>query len=113
MALAVKTRRKEYEKLGIFAAIVLIASFLFSAASFARGEQSITATYPYYAFIEDPDNPWETVWDGPGTSQIPCATKQVSLFAPHHENQDLWVLFFMLFDKEGMEEAVEEGRFGD
>lgn len=23
----------------------------------------ITATYPYYAFVEDPDNPWGTVWD--------------------------------------------------
>ena len=24
---------------------------------------SITATYPYYAFVENPDEPWETVWD--------------------------------------------------
>ena len=24
---------------------------------------SITATYPYYAFIENSDEPWETVWD--------------------------------------------------
>ena len=23
----------------------------------------ITATYPYYAFVENPDDPWETVWD--------------------------------------------------
>lgn len=23
----------------------------------------ITATYPYYAFIENPDDPWTTVWD--------------------------------------------------
>ena len=23
----------------------------------------IAVTYPYYAFIEDPNNPWETVWD--------------------------------------------------
>ena len=23
----------------------------------------ITATYPYYAFVENSDNPWETVWD--------------------------------------------------
>ena len=24
---------------------------------------SITATYPYYAFVENPDEPWGTVWD--------------------------------------------------
>jgi hypothetical protein len=24
---------------------------------------SITATYPYYGFVENPDYPWETVWD--------------------------------------------------
>lgn len=23
----------------------------------------ITVTYPYYAFVENPDDPWETVWD--------------------------------------------------
>ena len=24
---------------------------------------TITATYPYYGFVEDADNPWETVYD--------------------------------------------------
>ena len=57
--------------------MLLIFGFLFScftpAASFAVGtdghdsasglSDSITATYPYYAFVEDPDNPWKTVWD--------------------------------------------------
>ncbi len=62
-----RTKRKKSERLQCFVTIILVASFLFScfapAVSFAIGEQSITATYPYYAFVEDPDNPWETVWD--------------------------------------------------
>lgn len=29
----------------------------------ATSSNVITATYPYYAFIENPDAPWETVWD--------------------------------------------------
>ena len=29
----------------------------------ATSSNIITATYPYYAFVENPDAPWETVWD--------------------------------------------------
>ena len=60
-----------------FIIILLIFGFLSSCfdptASFAIGpggydntsgsSDTITVTYPYYAFVEDPDNPWKTVWD--------------------------------------------------
>jgi hypothetical protein len=60
-----------------FAVILLVFGFMLScftpAVSFAIGpddhddvsglSDSITVTYPYYAFVEDPDNPWKTVWD--------------------------------------------------
>ena len=66
-----------HEKRRYFIVILLIFSFLFScftpAVSFAIGPggyddtsgslDSITVTYPYYAFVEDPDSPWKTVWD--------------------------------------------------
>ena len=29
----------------------------------AKPVDSIIATYPYYAFVENPDEPWQTVWD--------------------------------------------------
>ena len=66
-----------YNRQRRFAVILLVLGFILScftpAASFAIGpdsydithesSDSITATYPYYGFVEDPDNPWETVWD--------------------------------------------------
>ena len=66
-----------HERRRYFIVILLIFSFLFScftsAVSFAigpggydntsRSSDSITVAYPYYAFVEDPDNPWKTVWD--------------------------------------------------
>ena len=66
-----------HEKRRYFIIILLIFSFLSSCftpvASFAIGpggyddtsgsSDTITITYPYYAFVEDPDNPWKTVWD--------------------------------------------------
>ena len=72
-----KIKRWKYERLRIFGVTILILSLLFAsstpAVSFAIGPDdygytpgssgSITATYPYYAFVEDPDNPWGTVWD--------------------------------------------------
>lgn len=44
---------------------LLIAGFAFLCLvpSDAFASNSITVTYPYYAFVEDPDNPWNTVWD--------------------------------------------------
>ncbi len=60
-----------------FAVILLVFGFMLScftpAVSFAIGpddhddvsglSDSITVTYPYYGFVENPDHPWETVWD--------------------------------------------------
>ena len=73
-------KKQKYKKLQSFLAILLVVSLLFSSftptVSYAIGPDDydypsesvtssdpITVTYPYYAFIEDPDNPWETVWD--------------------------------------------------
>ena len=65
-----RIKRNSCTGLRHFVAVLLIFSFLFnsftSTIAFAIGSESsdsITATYPYYAFVEDPDNPWETVWD--------------------------------------------------
>ena len=65
-----RIKRNNCTGLRHFVAVLLIFSFLFnsftSTIAFAIGSESsdsITATYPYYAFVEDPDNPWETVWD--------------------------------------------------
>lgn len=60
-----------------FSVILLVFGFMLScftpAVSFAIGpdnhddvsglSDSITVTYPYYGFVENPDHPWETVWD--------------------------------------------------
>ena len=67
---------KKYGILRLFIVVLLIASFLFSSFtpaislaispdnySSVASSDSITVTYPYYAFVEDPDNPWSTVWD--------------------------------------------------
>ena len=70
-------KEESHKKRRYFVIIPLIIGLLFScftpAVSFAIGpdsydstpesSDSITAAYPYYAFVEDPDNPWETVWD--------------------------------------------------
>ena len=50
---------------------VLLAGFfvgLISASSLAQNAlasepEKITVTYPYYAFVEDPDHPWSSVYD--------------------------------------------------
>lgn len=53
----------------LFAALALSSVFCFSGyAVTVDGEsattvENITATYPYYAFIEDSENPWESVYD--------------------------------------------------
>ena len=73
--LRIKEGRREKRR--YFIVILLIFGFLFSyftpAVSFAISpddydsisglSDSITVTYPYYGFVEDPDNPWGTVWD--------------------------------------------------
>ncbi|MBR3365901.1 hypothetical protein IKG48_02150 [Candidatus Saccharibacteria bacterium] len=68
---------EKHKRLRNSAVTILILSLLFAsfapAVSFAIGpdnydyvpssSDSIAATYPYYAFVEDPDKPWGTVWD--------------------------------------------------
>ena len=41
----------------------LIASGLMAGCARAVSADEITVTYPYYGFIENPDNPWESVYD--------------------------------------------------
>ena len=73
--LELKEERHERRRYFIVTLLIigLLSSCFTPVASFAIGPDSyditpessvsITATYPYYAFVEDPDNPWETVWD--------------------------------------------------
>lgn len=85
-------KRKKYERLRYFVAIILVFNFLFSSftatASFAISPDdyisgSITATYPYYAFVEDPDNPWGTVWDAlDSTGTINYSDKYFDVSSP-------------------------------
>ena len=85
-------KREKHERLRYFVAIILTFSFLFSSftatASFAISPDdytsgSITATYPYYAFVEDPDNPWETVWDAlDSTDTINYSDKYFDVSSP-------------------------------
>lgn len=63
----IKTKNKTHfisSKILIAGALVA-ASMLsaFTQAAQAASNETITVTYPYYAFIEDPDDPWATVWD--------------------------------------------------
>lgn len=53
------------KKVNIIISIV-IALFIVAASLApvsATSYETITVTYPYYGFIEDPNNPWETVYD--------------------------------------------------
>lgn len=71
----IKERRHKRRRYFIVTLLIigLLSSCFTPVVSFAIGSDgydstfessdSITATYPYYAFVEDPDNPWETVWD--------------------------------------------------
>lgn len=52
--------------IGVLSAVVMLYCDTLSNAFAdepAAVEDSITATYPYYAFVENPDEPWQTVWD--------------------------------------------------
>ena len=44
---------------GVFSALV---ATLMCRSVYAL-DNSYTVTYPYYAFVENPDEPWQTVWD--------------------------------------------------
>ena len=69
-------KERRHERRRYYIVMLLIFGFLFSSftptVSFAIGSDghdstsgvsdSTTATYPYYAFVEDPEDPWKTVW---------------------------------------------------
>ena len=71
------TKERGHNRRRYFSVILLVFGFMLSsftpAVSFAIGpdnhddvsglSDSITVTYPYYGFVENPDHPWETVWD--------------------------------------------------
>lgn len=44
-------------------ASIAVGLSAFSPLSVHATDNQTTVTYPYYAFIEDPENPWNTVWD--------------------------------------------------
>ena len=52
-------RRKSLLVFGVFSALV---ATLMCRSVYAL-DNSYTVTYPYYAFVENPDEPWQTVWD--------------------------------------------------
>lgn len=51
--------RKSLLVFGVFSALV---ATLMCRSVYAL-DNSYTVTYPYYAFVENPDEPWQTVWD--------------------------------------------------
>lgn len=58
-------------KTGVFKKLAIISTSLVLGITTALpiysvkavGPEKITATYPYYGFVEDPDNPWTSVYD--------------------------------------------------
>lgn len=44
-------------------AAILAMPTMFTPSVFATESEEITVTYPYYGFVEDPDDPWESVYD--------------------------------------------------
>ncbi|MBR3319660.1 hypothetical protein IKG06_04150 [Candidatus Saccharibacteria bacterium] len=44
-------------------AIAMLVLSPITATAWATNYQTTTVTYPYYAFVEDPENPWATVYD--------------------------------------------------
>lgn len=50
--------------MGIICALVtLVMPANMSAITVALQNEKITGEYPYYAFVEDPENPWGSTWD--------------------------------------------------
>ena len=59
-----KTKHKQLTCV-LFAGLIAIGSsspFIHQASATSIPDE-ITVTYPYYGFVEDPDHPWETVFD--------------------------------------------------
>ena len=50
--------------LGILSCCLMASALVFSPlTAYAADYQSTTVTYPYYAFVENPEEPWSSVWD--------------------------------------------------
>lgn len=47
----------------VFSLILSQLSAPFMSIANAESQEEITITYPYYGFVEDPENPWATVYD--------------------------------------------------
>ena len=58
-----KSKLKTITYILIAGLITVSSSGSFVVRAFATSSDEITATYPYYAFIEDENNPWESVYD--------------------------------------------------
>ncbi|MBO7720031.1 hypothetical protein J6S35_00100 [Candidatus Saccharibacteria bacterium] len=59
-----KNRTKLSTTLCLLAGIITSAFIILSSAvDIGAISHTITVTYPYYAFVEDPNHPWSTVWD--------------------------------------------------
>ena len=41
----------------------VLSYFVASNVAATSQEDVITVAYPYYAFVENPEDPWETVWE--------------------------------------------------
>ena len=62
-----KTKLKQIAYI-IITGFVIISSSCFTNIAKATDPSEITATYPYYAFIEDENNPWKSVFDALDTT---------------------------------------------
>ena len=58
-----KSRLKTITYILVTGIIVVSSSGSFMVKAFATSSDEITVTYPYYAFIEDENNPWKSVYD--------------------------------------------------
>ena len=57
-------RIKEGLFFGLVAVMIVASAFgPFLNNASATTDDEITVTYPYYGFVEDPENPWQTVFD--------------------------------------------------
>ena len=58
-----ETKFKSIKLFLVTGLIIIGSSGSFATKVFAANPDKITVTYPYYGFVEDPNHPWETVFD--------------------------------------------------
>ena len=50
--------------LGVFSILIaFVISVNTGPVLLALQNKTITGEYPYYAFVEDPENPWNSIWE--------------------------------------------------